>query len=437
MRDVKIGFLLIFLISGFFSVAQWTIIDTLNVPRTCSQGGLTNPVNIDIFFTGNDVGYFTASSGGCSPSNPSYSTVVKTINGYTSWASCFPGIGIYSHIQGSFFLNNDTGFVAYYSTSSRFMQTLDGGNTWVKLSDTNITHLFFVNVNLGFGMGYGSLGYGLWKFSNGALSSISIINNIDELAGIKLYFIDSLNGYILGASANHWNKNQVLKTADGGLTWNTSLYNPIRAYNDIAFSSDSVGYLASDTGIYKTTNSGLTWNLIDSTNHANVISLSVLSDSVIFGLSNYSVLNSKDGGLNWSTDALPPNTVGMQIKMFNDTSGYVLGQTNLSPSGQMPYIVDVMLKKTTVPAVEPPVEEKNFSYPNPTDGVFKLVLPPEYENTEFTLKIYDVMLKEIQKPVRFLYNDPVQIDLTGKNAGMYIIQMNSGDKNYTGKIIVK
>ena len=436
MRGVKIGLLLLFLTKGFVSVAQWTIIDTLNVPRTCTQGqagGLTYPVAINIFFTGSEIGYYTASSGGCSPSDPSYSTVVKTSNGYTSWAGCFPGTGVYSHIQGSYFLNNDTGFVAYYQSSARFMRTLDGGNTWVKLSDTNITNLFFLDANLGFGLRAGSF----WKFSNGALTAISNISNVNSLAGFKLLFTDSLNGYILCSGSSNYYKNKLLKTTDGGHIWNTSVYEPSIAFYDFAFSSDSVGYLASDSGIYKTTNSGITWNLLNSTIDIGVLSLSVLSDSVIYALSSYYVLKSTDGGINWVADTLPSNTYGMKIKMFNDTSGYILGGTNLSPPGQMPYHVDLMLKKTTVLAVEPLEEVKSFSYPNPSNGTFNLVLPLDFKNKEFTLKIYDLMLKEIQKPINFLYADPVQIDLTGKNAGMYIIQVNSGDKNYTGKIIIK
>ncbi len=109
----------------------------------------------------------------------------------------------------------------------------------------------------------------------------------------SVYFIDANTGWICG-----WGF--VLKTTDGGSTWNsTSLYS--MQYNSIIFTDNNTGWLCGDSGrIYKTTNTGSSWSSINSGTYKNLMNIRFLNSNtgLIVGFAR-TILKTTNAGLNW------------------------------------------------------------------------------------------------------------------------------------------
>ena len=61
----------------------------------------------------------------------------------------------------------------------------------------------------------------------------------------SVFFLDSLNGWVVGDDST------VLRTTNGGEDWNSIQSSFNYDYNDIYFSSDSVGWLVGEKGFYE------------------------------------------------------------------------------------------------------------------------------------------------------------------------------------------
>ena len=84
--------------------------------------------------------------------------------------------------------------------------------------------------------------------TNGGLSWNPI--NVNTSATLtSIYFIDNINGWIVGSSG------KVLKTTDGGESWNTLTITTNPNLNDVYFININTGFIVGEAGkMYKTTN---------------------------------------------------------------------------------------------------------------------------------------------------------------------------------------
>jgi photosystem II stability/assembly factor-like uncharacterized protein len=125
----------------------------------------------------------------------------------------------------------------------------------------------------------------------------------------SLSFPDENTGYICGYSQT------LLKTTDGGVTWNQLNINSKGNLISINFPSNNTGYLASDSGqIFKTTDGGQNWIIIKS---FNVRSWYLYKYRLFFFNDNEGLLagdssvfqgrmyRTTDGGITWTNSILP------------------------------------------------------------------------------------------------------------------------------------
>ncbi len=121
----------------------------------------------------------------------------------------------------------------------------------------------------------------------------------------EVFFIDNSSGWITGFSGT------VLRTADGGLTWNTSTLPGASssANRDICFVSASTGFVSGDDGIWKTLDGGATWTSITPTNPSPSGSSSMWftdADNGVYGFggcagTTVTFCSTSDGGATWAS----------------------------------------------------------------------------------------------------------------------------------------
>ena len=151
------------------------------------------------------------------------------------------------------------------------------------------------------------------------------MNNSFVCQGI--HFISESSGFINGSDLS------ILKTIDGGLTWNKkSLEDPgsgLPIVEDVEFRNGVNGFATVDGGnLFETTDAGETWNLVIA-GAQYALKQIVFADSLtgfIFS-GNMNVLKTTDGGVSWNwevlSDELPEQGFVDDCYFTNETTGFV------------------------------------------------------------------------------------------------------------------
>jgi photosystem II stability/assembly factor-like uncharacterized protein len=245
----------------------------------------------DIFFLNDNLGW------AC---NGAYAAIYKTTDGGANWelqfsefSAALPGNYYFRNVE---FLNENIGFVG--TLNNKFFKTIDGGATWAQVTD--------------FG------------------------NNQQSICGIDAVGTSTIYG--CGA---YYSPAYIVKSVDSGQTWqyiNMSAY--ANALVEVLFVDENTGYATGndDNGgvILKTTDGGLTWNSIYNSNVPGdyVWKLQILfsNPDVIFGSVEGvepfpgKLIRSTDNGANWiEHDA--PETIIQGVGFISETHGWMGGHT--------------------------------------------------------------------------------------------------------------
>ena len=146
----------------------------------------------------------------------------------------------------------------------------DGGITWeVKLIDIALDfyELYFFNENLGF-LSTSSTHY---YFTTDGGETWTLSDAMPPNWINNFYFINEDTGWICGGGDSLF----IAKTTDGGLSWETQLYDPVPEYStvtDIEFINDQKGFATSgNRTLLATNNGGDTWEFIATAQNAGVL----------------------------------------------------------------------------------------------------------------------------------------------------------------------
>lgn len=196
-----------------------------------------------------------------------------------------------NRITNCFFINNSTGWAA--GDSGLIMKSTDSGVSWIK-QNTNTTHdinsIFFLNERFG------------WA-----------------------------NAFIFDPGPDEYQGTLLLKTSDGGMNWNSSIYPDTSAYYGSVYFLDSLnGFLGGTPKfIVNTTNNGSSWSdaISDSinTNGYPVKNIFFLNNDTGFacgGLQDLAgiVWKTINKGRNWKPVVIGPDPVNNMYFFSNDTS---------------------------------------------------------------------------------------------------------------------
>ena len=164
-------------------------------------------------------------------------------------------VGVSNYLSCVYFFNADTGYIG--TNGAGILKTIDGGLNWVQSNATSAIR--------------------------------------------KIIFTSNNIGYALGESSNH--EGIILKTSNGGLTWETSLSLPYRSLFSMYFTSNSTGYVSVQSGkIYKTTNGGLNWTEYSTGSLETFLSMYFPNDSIGFIVSsNGKIFKTINSGYTWTS----------------------------------------------------------------------------------------------------------------------------------------
>lgn len=284
--------LLVFLLISFFCQAQqhtWTPFS--NPPASTGRYD-------DVFFLNENLGWAAKGGGG---------RVYKTTDGGANWIQLplnNPNNEYYRNIE---FLNENVGFLG--TLNSNFYKTVNGGATWQKVQNIspypaaicgldavgtstvygcgswfgpayiikstdsgntwqyinmsafaiNLVEILFVTENLGYVSGTDSQGGVILKTTDGGVNWTKIYGSSAEDEYVwKMQILDG-NKFFCSLTSIAPNPGKLLKSLDGGVTWETKNF-PDADVQAVGFVSATKGWMGGHhTGFFETNDGGDTW----------------------------------------------------------------------------------------------------------------------------------------------------------------------------------
>ncbi len=283
------------------------------------------------------------------------SSVLRTVNQGEDWETI--PLPFTLTISDAQFVSEDTVFaVGYYRPStteppqSTFIRSFDSGLTWDSintLEGKQLLSMHFFNASSGLLSGFD----GIYKTTDGGVSWDTVYSLANRgfyaLEVNNISFIDEQTGYaslfgLYQLSHDPPRENLVLKTSDGGVTWDSIAAFDNSIYS-VEFFNENIGYISEPSKVYKTSDGGITWvevvsNLGLYDNVMNDIQLINEEVAVLVGhpLSvpvsgsddGFSILKTINGGASW--DII--DTIGLPLRsvhFVNDSVGFVSGWRDL------------------------------------------------------------------------------------------------------------
>ena len=349
-------------------------------------------------------------------------TSMSAINKDTAWAA------INKHVPG-------TNFPLFYS---KVLKTTDGGISWSIQASASFTgptnHINFINFsNASDGICVGDSNTGFWeiykKINGGSnwsrVISANIPANIPNEKGVDNCYDIHNNNIWFGTT-----KGRVYKSIDLGSTWtvaNTGLNNII----NISM-KDSLNGLASDgISLIKTTDGGISWNQIlyngafykdDITDDPNSLN-TYYSTGWKNGIMGSSYTN--DGGLNWIQIDTTPHTV-INATNFNIWSGGITYIGNASDNYL--YFYNWAQNATILKNVEK-INDINF-YPNPFSDEINLQVNDNTISGYYRIEMYNqtgILLQKWDK----IDNAIRKIDINHLSNGIYLFRVYADNRLLT------
>ena len=387
-------------------------------------------------------------------SNAAIKGIYKSTNDGQSWTrsplpvSVGGAFDVFKHIH---YFDKDEAIIVYYDMQSKrneFNHTANDGVNQTLLSDTifsdyknsgnvapspcETSGLMMVDKNFGYGFTFAThvptskLTFLITVTRDGCKTweDISMVFNGGGGAMRQIQFIDPQTGF-LSMNLNNGPGESVLKTTDGGTTWDT-IYVSSYPKPLVHFINANEGYVSqeSPTGfskLIKTTDGGLNWSTVfDNTKQFHIkhydymstmkysteISFADQNNGVFSGRANsgYIIARTSDGGTTWEVDSIV-TTQGEQpitkMQLFSNGGSRGIHYGGLYGEG------DVAFTNTVVFKVE---KDSDFLrlYPNPNNGFFTLESQKEgngnvYDMTgkliksiSFSKGINQIKLNEVQ-----------------------------------------
>ncbi len=362
----------------------------------------------------------------------------RTTDGGKTWLPLGTAYGLYGQ-ENSFTAVHCFDSSRWVAVGSSTFRTTDAGQTWIYDSlYVYSTVLRAVDFSGNVGMAVGMYKTIVSLTDGGA--KWSILSNSFGPYELNFFGVAPVSGdtwiVVGGNNLRPSNQGVVLRTTDGGGSWDTVMYSPSRVVTAVSFPNASIGYAAGDS-IYRTTNGGATWKGV-SPIPVSVQGMSFKDPAVgtLIG-SGGKIYRTRDNGGTWVLQQ-SNTTLDLRAVCFLDTSrGWAVGYRGIvvrtvnggwgSPTS------------TSDPAAGAPDTYRLLSnYPNPFNPstTIRYELP---RASYVKLGVCDVLGRE----VAVLVNDAkdagyhsVSFDAAGLASGMYFYRLQAGDFVSTKRMLV-
>jgi len=316
------------------------------------------PTNAPIAtFRTDDIWFFDADTGWAVNSD---GDILSTDSGGQRWTRAFHAEGVY--LRAIAFTDRENGFVGTVSSSARLFRTFDGGRTWERadnLPDGTPPAICGLSVPdpwtiFGSGTNFPNRQPGVIRSTDRGQTWRAMDLSAQATLLVDIHFKNSREGWVVGGKADvpspsrRFVKPIVLATMDGGETWVNRLDGITDSWPQgewgwkISFVNERVGYVSLESfergAILKTVDGGFTWNRLpvaDPQGNANLEGIGFVTESVGWvggwgdaehqqGFSSVTM----DGGETWQN----ANEIGRFVNRFRfirepELVGYASGDT--------------------------------------------------------------------------------------------------------------
>ena len=295
---------------------------SLNIYKTLDQGENWFLQNTGINASLSCIYFIDSYKAWAGNSNNLYST----IDGAQTWTLFSGSLG--TGVNDIEFTSDQNGVLI--GNNGAIRRTSNGGSTWQFITSgvtTNLNKLFFYNSQLGF---IACQNGQLLRTTNGGANWSIISTGSTSLRDVA--FISSSIGFAVGYVTNGYS---VLKSIDGGLTWNVQQALTVGGYplNKITFASATHGYIATGgKGIFRTSDGGNTWLQTETFNgeNDNWQGLSFIDNNIGFACGSGGKINkTTDAGATWKSSACGSNTAFFKVWATNKKTAYAGGGSGI------------------------------------------------------------------------------------------------------------
>jgi photosystem II stability/assembly factor-like uncharacterized protein len=174
----------------------------------------------------------------------------------------------------------------------------------------------------------------------------------------KIEFINQDTGFIVAGQT----MGAIIKTTNGGTSWQHKLLDSKAAFFDICFTNDSTGYVIGTSGsIYKTTNYGENWYLLTTNTSAQLNSVHFVNENLGFATGSPDVvLKTEDSGETWQVSTIPNALDIERVYFINENKGFIVEDYPWECSYYKTINSGITWEKVIIPDI----------YPNPVDFFF-------------------------------------------------------------------
>lgn len=180
----------------------------------------------------------------------------------------------------------------------------------------NLNSVQMVTTDIGYAVG--DMGV-ILKTTDGGLSwdvKLSIFSKLQSV-----HFINSDIGFVAGYS--------IIKTIDGGNHWDTIFSPSSILFNKVSFIDANIGYAVGDGVIIKTIDGGKTWASTSYCSNCTLYSVSVLNKDTCYVVGSDIIIKTVDGGINWIKQSVGISATLTSICFPKTDTGYIAGMNGL------------------------------------------------------------------------------------------------------------
>ncbi|MEI6172471.1 MAG: YCF48-related protein [Bacteroidota bacterium] len=430
---------------------------------------------------------FGSGSNGIAVGN--WGNIFSTTDGGNTWLSHRKGMD--TELLGILFPSSDTGYMIGWN---QVFRSADRGNTWITVDSSHHpldihffssqagmaimgenSHWYVIMTSNGGAtwheeeipgqatdLSYPSLQvayitlispqYGLYKTTDAGKSWVFI--PLSPFMGNKMDFLDNETGIAAGEGMA---SGVIRKTRDGGLTWETKFttYADWFLVQQIYFYNETIGYvLARDydtllqkyyTRIIKTMDGGERWEEIprpDEFTGSEMREISFINADTGFVVGYREmpdgrdglILKTSDGGFSWEDQIKKTSNMLNAVTFIDEFTGFAIGEggtiLTTGSCGDIPSKSSSLPDKTI---------EQNLVYPNPASDMVHFVLRSAIPGP-YLLEFYNFTGRRCGQTFKGTMNnagDVIRVKLEHFTPGLYFYRIFSGEKVFTGKLIMR